>query len=177
MKVLSKVLCGLAMVLGVNGLFAQENKVQLTEKVSIVFPEKPATRDMQGVATLHTLRLADSSANFNVIVTNLEKSNGLTADVLEAAKLEPAFWEQAETAFIASLGADAKLVSKEMKQVGNQEALSMQVTSERNGKKTLFTVYILTEGVFSINVVYTNRSGQASETLRDNFFKSLAIKE
>lgn len=176
MKVLSKVLCGLAMVLGVNGLFAQENKVQLTEKLSIVFPEKPATRDMQGVATLHTLRLADSSANFNVIVTNLEKNNGLTAEVLEAAKLEPAFWEQAETAFIASLGADAKLVSKEMKQVGNQEALSMQVTSERNGKKTLFTVYILTEGVFSINVIYANRSGQASETLRDNFFKSLTIK-
>ncbi|MCU0375000.1 MAG: hypothetical protein MUF24_06805, partial [Chitinophagaceae bacterium] len=131
----------------------------------------------QGVSTLHTLRLADSSANFNVIVTNLEKSNGLTADVLEAAKLEPAFWEQAETAFIASLGADAKLVSKEMKQVGTQEALSMVVTADRNGKKSLFTVYILTEGVFSINVIYTNRTPQASESLRDNFFKSLTIKE
>ncbi|MCU0335173.1 MAG: hypothetical protein MUF62_09000 [Chitinophagaceae bacterium] len=96
---------------------AQETKVQITDKIAISFPEKPAVRDIQGVATLHTLRLSDSTANFNVLVNNLEKSNGFTADVLAAALLEPEFWEQAEQSFVAQLGAGSSVQKKEINQL------------------------------------------------------------
>jgi hypothetical protein len=47
---------------------SQETKIQLTEKVSISFPDKPDVRNMQDIATVYSLKLADSTANFNVVV-------------------------------------------------------------------------------------------------------------
>lgn len=44
---------------------SQETKIQLTEKVSISFPDKPDVRNMQDVASVYSLKLADSTANFN----------------------------------------------------------------------------------------------------------------
>lgn len=79
---------------------SQETKVKLTEKVSITFPEKPDVRNMQDIASVYSLRLADSTANFNVVVQNLAK-NGLNEEQIETAQLEPAFWEQLESSFIA----------------------------------------------------------------------------
>lgn len=35
---------------------SQDTKVQLTEKVSISFPEKPDVRNMQDVATIYSLK-------------------------------------------------------------------------------------------------------------------------
>jgi methylglyoxal synthase len=52
---------------------SQETKIQLTEKVSISFPEKPDVRNMQEIASVYSVKLADSTANFNVVVQNLLK--------------------------------------------------------------------------------------------------------
>lgn len=151
--------------------------MQLTEKVSISFPEKPATRDIQGIASVHTLRLADSSANFNAVVSNLEKSNGLSADVLESAQLEPSFWDQAEAGFVAQLGPDAKVLSKQVKQISGKQVLNLVVSTERNGKKSELTAYIFVQGVYSINIVYTKRTDSASAEAKNKFFSSLQIAE
>lgn len=157
--------------------FAQETKVQLTDKVSISFPEKPTTRDIQGMASIHTVRLADSTANFNAVVSNLEKSNGLSADVLESAQLDPGFWDQAQAGFVAQLGPDAKVLSKEVKQVAGKQVLNLVVSTERNGKKSELTVYIFVQGVYSINIVHTKRADNASVEAKNKFFNSLQIAE
>jgi len=94
---------------------SQETKIQLTDKVSVVFPEKPATRNMQDIGVQHTLKLSDSTANFYALATNLEKSSGMTADVLEAAQQESAFWEQLEKSFVAQVSSDASVLSSEVK--------------------------------------------------------------
>jgi hypothetical protein len=52
---------------------SQETKVQLTEKVSINFPEKPEVKNMQKGSSLYVVKLADGTANFNVVVQNLLK--------------------------------------------------------------------------------------------------------
>lgn len=156
---------------------AQETKVQITDKISILFPEKPAVRDIQGVATLHTLRLADSTANFNVVVSNLEKSNGFTAEVLAAAQLEPEFWQQAEAGFVGQLGAGATVAKKELKDLHGRQTLVMTVNSMAGGKPAELTVYIFLEGVYSVNVVHSKRNDQASLALRDKFFASLTMAE
>lgn len=157
--------------------FAQESKVKLTDKVTISFPEKPSVKDIQGIASVHSLSLADSTANFNAVVTNLEKANGLTADVLASAQKDPGFWDQAEAGFLAQVGADATLVSKEIKQVGSKQLLELVISIERNGKKRELTAYIFVDGVHSINVVYTKRADAASMAAKEAFFKSLTIAE
>lgn len=167
----------LALVLSPLAGFTQETNVKLSEKVSISFPEKPTTRDIQGITSVYTVRLADSTASFNAIVSNLEKSNGLSADVLESAQLEDGFWDQAEAGFVAQLGADAKVLSKEVKQIAGKQVLNLVVSTERNSKKSELTVYIFVQGVYSINIVYTKRAEAASVDTKDKFFKSLLITE
>ncbi|HMP91527.1 MAG TPA: hypothetical protein PKD90_01545 [Phnomibacter sp.] len=154
---------------------SQPATIQLAEGVSIQFPTQPERRDM-GPATLYTLRLADSTANFNAIVSDLQKGNGLDAETLEAAKLDPVFWEQTEQAFLASLGPNAKLKESKRKTVSNSEALELTIERAQDGKVSTLLVLIFTHGVYSFNVVYTNRNGQGSPALQDAFFSSIQIK-
>lgn len=158
---------------------AQETKIQLTDKVSINFPEKPNKREVQGMATVYTIRLADSSANYNVVVTNLEKSNGLTAEILESAQLEPSFWEQTESSFIASLGPDVnpKILSKEIKQINNQQVLYLVIGTNRNNKYAELTAYIFVNEIYSIKILYTKRNDSASIEAKNSFLNSLKINE
>lgn len=160
-------------------VFAQENKIQLTEKVSIEFPDKPNKRDVQGMATVYTIKLADSTANFNVVVTNLEKSNGLSADVLSTAQSEPGFWEQTESSFISSLGTDVNpnILSKEIIEINNQKILKLLIGTNRNGKYAELTAYIFVNDVFSIKILYTKRSENASTESKNKFLNSLKINE
>ena len=71
---------------------AQEVKQILTEKIQVTFPGQPVKRDL-GPAVTYAVRLADSTANFTAMVTDLEKANDLTADAIAEAMQEPEFWE------------------------------------------------------------------------------------
>lgn len=156
-------------------VMSQETKIQLTEKVSVVFPEKPATRNMQDIGVQYTLKLADSSANFYALATNLEKSNGMKADVLEAAQQEPAFWQQLEQSFVAQVSSDASVLSSEIKQMNGKQVLHLIINGTRNGKKLEITVYIFIDGVYTVNIVYQKRSEDASVDLKNKYFESLQI--
>jgi hypothetical protein len=154
---------------------SQETKIQLTEKASVVFPEKPTTINMQDIGTQHTLKLADSSANFYALAINLEKGSGMTEDVLEAAQQESSFWEQVEQSFVAQVGSDASVLSSEIKQIGNRQVLHLIVSGTRNEKKLEITVYIFIDGVHSVNIIYQKRSEDASVELKNKYFSSLQI--
>ncbi len=86
--------------------FAQSAEHKLTERISINFPE-PVKKQERGPTNLYLIKLADSTANFMVIVADLNKANGLDAATITAASMEPEFWDQAETAFLAQMGNEA----------------------------------------------------------------------
>ncbi len=153
---------------------SQETKIQLTEKVSISFPEKPDVRNMQGIASVYSLKLADSTANFNVVVQDLSK-NGLSAEQIESAQLDPSFWEQLETSFIAQLGSGTKILSKEIKKISSKDVLTLVISTERNGKKMEVSSYIFIEGVHTINIVHSKRNDSASQDVKNKFFNSINI--
>lgn len=153
---------------------SQETKIQLTEKVSISFPEKPDVRNMQETASVYSVKLADSTANFNVVVQNLEK-NGLTAELLATAKLDPEFWEQLGSSFIAQLGSEVKVLSKERRSIGSVEVLTLVLNTQRNGKKVEISAYIFTQGVYSVTIAHSKRNENASVDLKTKFFNSLNI--
>jgi hypothetical protein len=155
---------------------SQETKVQLTEKVSINFPEKPDVRNMQDIATIYSLKLADSTANFNVVVQNLGK-NGLTEEQIESAQLDLTFWEQLEASFIAQLGNETKVLSKEKKKISGKDVLILELSTERNGKKMEVRSYIFIDRIHSINIVHSKRSDGASVDIKNKFFNSLKIVE
>ncbi len=158
-------------------VMSQETKIQLTDKVSVVFPEKPATRNMQDIGVQHTLKLSDSTANFYALATNLEKSSGMTADVLEAAQQESAFWEQLEKSFVAQVSNDASVLSSEIKQISGRQVLHLIISGTRNGKKLEITSYIFIDGVYTVNIVHQKRSEDASADLKNKYFDSLNIEK
>jgi hypothetical protein len=155
--------------------FSQESKIQLTEKASIIFPEKPDVRNMQDIATVYSLKLADSSANFFAIIQDLEKNNGLTADQLEAAQAGPDFWLQLESSFVAQLGSETQVLTRERKKLGANEVLILVLSTLRNGNKMEVTSYVFIAGVYSINIIYNKRSDNASVDIKNNFFNSLIM--
>lgn len=167
----------LVLILCPFAVMSQETKIQLTDKVSVVFPEKPATHNMQDIGVQHTLKLSDSTANFYALATNLEKSSGMTADVLEAAQQESAFWEQLEKSFVAQVSSDASVLSSEVKQINGKQVLHLIVNGTRNGKKLEITVYIFIDDVYTVNIVYQKRSEDASADLKNKYFDSLSIEK
>lgn len=167
----------LVLILCPFAVMSQETKIQLTDKVSVVFPEKPLTRNMQEVGVQHTLKLADSTANFYALATNLEKSSGMTADVLEAAQQESAFWQQLEQSFVAQVSNDASVLSSEIKQISGRQVLHLIISGTRNGKKLEITSYIFIDGVYTVNIVHQKRSEDASADLKNKYFDSLNIEK
>ncbi|MCA6471273.1 MAG: hypothetical protein ACK5RI_10085 [Bacteroidota bacterium] len=158
-------------------VMAQETKIQLTEKVSIVFPEQPTSRNVQDINVQHTVKLADSTANFYALAINLEKSSGMTAEVLEAAQQESSFWEQLERSFVAQVSSDASVLSSELKQINERQVLHLLISGTRSGKKIEITAYIFIDGIFAVNVVHQKRDEGASVELKNRFFKSLQLSK
>lgn len=156
---------------------SQETKIQLTEKVSISFPENPDVRNMKEIASVYSVKLADSTANFNVVVLNLEKSNSLTAEMIETAQLDPSFLEQLESSFIAQLGSETKVLSREIKKISSKDVLSLVLTTQRGGNKVELSSYLFTHGVYNFNIVHSKRNDNASVELKNKFFTSLKITE
>jgi hypothetical protein len=156
---------------------SQETRVPLTDKVSVGFPEKPSLNDMRGMASIHTVKLADSTADFIAVVSNLQKSSGLTAGMLESAQSAPEFMDQLQAGFMGQLGPDAKVLSKEVKEIGGNKVLCLSATTERNGRKSELSVYLFVHDVYSINIVHRKRTDGASVDAKNAFFESLRIAE
>ncbi len=149
--------------------------LKLTDKVIVQFPEIPKKQDL-GPALLYNLRLADSTANFLALASDLQKSNGLDAATLSEASMQPEFWDQAEQSFMTSVGDGAKLITRDMKNVSGIDVMEMVITRPTdNGETNTLTVWIFVEGVYSLNFIHTNRGGKADAKKRDAFFSSIKI--
>jgi hypothetical protein len=158
------------------GATAQEAKVNLTDKLSVHFPAQPV-KQVSGPSSIYSLKLPDSTANFTALVTNLQEANGLNADVLEAAMAQPGFWDQVEAGFMQSLGSEAKAVSRALKSVEGKETLELVVErpASPGAVPSTLTVYILMDGVNTINLVHNNRNGNADDAMKAKFLSSLAV--
>lgn len=156
---------------------SQETKIQLTEKVSISFPEipeKPEVKNIQKGSSLYVVKLADGTANFNVVVQNLLEM-GQTTKQIESQQLNPSFWEQIEPTLIAPYGTETKVLAREFKKIGSKEVLSLVFSAVINGMNREISSYFFIEGVNSINIVHYKRADSASVELKNNFFNSLKI--
>lgn len=153
---------------------SQETKVQVTEKVSISFPGKPDVQNIQIGSTLYVVKLADGTANFNVVVQNL-LDIGLTTKQIKSQQLNPGFWEQMELSLIAPYGSETKVLAREIKKIGSKEVLSLAFSAVINGMNREINSYFFIEGVHSINIVHYKRADSASLELKNNFFNSIKI--
>ena len=152
---------------------AQEVKQTLTEKIQVTFPGQPVKRDL-GPAVTYAVRLADSTANFTAMVTDLEKANNLTADAIAEAMQEPEFWDQVEQGFLMQMGKDAKVVSRETKKIGQFEGREMVLERPNpTGGTAKITAWFFIEGKLSIYVVHNDRSGKADPALKAKYFASV----
>jgi hypothetical protein len=153
---------------------SQETKVQLTKKVSISFPGKPDVQNMEKGSSLYVVKLADGTANFNVVVQNLLEI-GQTAKQIKSQQLSPSFWEQMEPFLLAPYGTKTKVLARDIRKIGNKEVLSLVFSAVINGSNREINSYFFIEGVNSINIVHYKRAENASVELKNNFFNSIKI--
>jgi len=152
---------------------AQEVKQALTEKIQVTFPGQPVKRDL-GPAVTYAVRLADSTANFTAMVTDLEKANNLTAEAISLAMLEPEFWEQVEQSFLMQMGKDAKIISREPKKISQFEGRELVVERPNlTGGTSRITAWFIIEGKLSIYVVHNDKAGKADQALKAKYFASV----
>lgn len=151
---------------------AQSDTVKL-ERIQLVFPGKVKI-DEQGPAKRCQLRLADSTANFQVIQTDLS-SMGLDEATAIAMQAEPAFWDQTRDGMVAQLG-DAKLIKDEMLEYKGTKVMEllMERPSKEGGINRL-TLRILIVGTYMVQYGHTDRNGKSDASMRDAFFASLQI--
>lgn len=160
-------------VLGLSQAAAQSDTVKL-ERIQLVFPGKVKMEE-QGPAKRCQLRLADSTALFQVIQTDLGIM-GLDETTAIAMQAEPDFWDQNRDGLVAQLG-DAKLIKDEM--IDYKGAKVMQLHMERPSKEggiNHLTLRMLIVGTYMIQYGHTNRNGKADPVMRDTFLASLEIK-
>ncbi len=157
-------------LLGVFQSAAQSDTVKL-DRIKLVFPGK-VTTDEQGPAKRCQLRLADSTANFQVIQTDLS-AMGLDEATAIAMQAEPAFWEQTRDGLVAQLG-DAKLIKDEMLEYKGTKVMQLQMERpSKEGGINRLTLRILLVGTYMIQYGHTDRNGKSNPSLRDAFFNSL----
>jgi len=151
-------------------------KVMLDNAVSIAFPLKPVQGGNDANKSF-ILKLADSTANFIVAVTDLETTRGIDAATLQAAMEQEESWEQAKVAFMASMGSSAKLVKNEMTTVQNLNAMLLEIDRKSDkGDTNNLSVLIFVNGTKSYNIIFNNRGGKADKSLKEQFFKSIEVK-
>jgi|GEM_PF-598024 hypothetical protein len=155
-------------------LLAQSDTLRL-DRIRVVFPGKVQVEE-QGPAKRCQLRLADSSANFQVISIDLS-TMGLDETTAIAMQAEQAFWDQSRDGIIAQLGSDAKLIKDEMIDYKGAKVMQMQIErpSKDAGGVNLLTLRMLIVGTYMIQYGHTDRNGKADVQLRDQFLASLQI--
>lgn len=151
-------------------------KITLTEKVQISFPAKPVEASPANGQKSFILKQADSTANYIVAVSDLQVMMGIDAATLETEMEKEESWEQAKNGFVASMGADAKLIKDEMTTVKGTRALKLVLErkNDKGGINTL-TVLIFVNGTHSLNVMFNNRGGKADKKAEETFFNSIEI--
>lgn len=151
-------------------------KVILSNAVSISFPSTPI-QGGSAAAKSFILRQADSTATFIVAVSDMQASRGIDAAALQAAMEQEESWEQAKNAFMASIGASAKLVKDEMITVQNLRAMLLEIDRKNDkGETNNLSVLIFVQDVNSFNVIFNNRGGKADKALKEQFFKSIVVQ-
>ena len=151
---------------------AQTDTVKL-ERIQLVFPAKVTLED-QGAAKRCQLRLADSTANFLLIQTDLS-TMGLDEATAIAMQGEPEFWEQTRTGLVAQMG-DAKLIKDEMLDYKGTKVMQMELERpSKEGGINRLTLRTLIVGTYMIQYGHTDRNGKANAQVREAFFSSLQI--
>jgi hypothetical protein len=154
-------------------LLAQSDTLRL-DRIRVVFPGKVQVEE-QGPAKRCQLRLADSSALFQVVQVDLS-TMGLDESTAIAMQAEQAFWDQSRDGLVAQLGSDAKLIKDEM--IDYKGTKVMQMHLERPAKEggvNRLTLRMLIVGTYMIQYGHTDRNGKADVQLRDQFLASLQI--
>jgi len=156
------------------GLQAQSDTLRL-ERIRVVFPGKVQVEE-QGPAKRCQLRLADSSALFQVVQVDLS-TMGLDESTAIAMQAEQAFWDQSRDGLVAQLGSDAKLIKDEMIDYKGAKVMQMQIErpSKEGGGVNLLTLRMLIVGTYMIQYGHTDRTGKADAQLRDQFLASLQV--
>ncbi len=155
------------------GMQAQSDTLRL-DRIRVVFPGKVQVEE-QGPAKRCQLRLADSSANFQVIQIDLS-TMGLDESTAIAMQAEQGFWDQSRDGIVAQMGSDAKLIKDEM--IDYKGAKVMQMLIERpvkEGGVNRLTLRMLIVGTYMIQYGHTDRTGKADAQLRDRFLASLQV--
>ena len=154
-------------------LLAQSDTLRL-DRIRVVFPGKVQVEE-QGPAKRCQLRLADSSANFQVISIDLS-TMGLDETTAIAMQAEEAFWDQSRDGLVAQLGSDAKLIKDEMIDYKGSKVMQMHIERPaKEGGVNLLTLRMLIVGTYMIQYGHTDRNGKADVQLRDQFLASLQI--
>jgi hypothetical protein len=154
-------------------LLAQSDTLRL-DRIRVVFPGKVQVEE-QGPAKRCQLRLADSSANFQVISIDLS-TMGLDETTAIAMQAEQAFWDQSRDGLIAQLGSDAKLIKDEMIDYKGSKVMQMHIERPaKEGGVNRLTLRMLIVGTYMIQYGHTDRNGKADVQLRDQFLASLQI--
>ena len=161
----------IAFLLSSSFLFAQEAKVMVTPKTSVVFPSQPSKTE-NGPVTTFSYTAGDSLFVYTVAVVDLEATNGLSAETLALAAADPSFWDQAEGGFMNSMGAETKKIKREIRKINGKEAMYIEVEKPGpNGERMFCTAMILVEGKFSVNFVHVDKTKR--DPNRDKFFSSV----
>ncbi|MBM3431651.1 MAG: hypothetical protein FJX92_01430 [Bacteroidetes bacterium] len=149
---------------------AQADTVKL-ERIQLIFPGK-ITMEEQGPTKRCQLRLADSTANFQVIQTDLS-AMGLDETTAIAMQAEPEFWEQTRNGLVAQMG-DSKLIKDEMLDYKGVKMMQMEMERpSKEGGVNRLTLRTLIVGTYMIQYGHTNRNDKADVAVRDAFLSSL----
>lgn len=151
------------------------DKISLSEHVNISFPSKPMVNKAEGQQS-YMLKLADSTANLIVSVSDLKKLLDIDSATLAAAMETDESWEQAKNAIVTNLGSNVTLVKEEMLTFNNKKAMRLIMNKKTDkGDTNVLTVLVFTEGTNSYNVYFNSRAGKGNEKTKDQFFNSIEI--
>lgn len=157
------------------GIQAQSDTLRL-DRIRVVFPGKVQVEE-QGPAKRCQLRLADSSANFQVIQIDLS-TMGLDESTAIAMQAEQGFWDQSRDGIVAQMGSDAKLIKDEMIDYKGAKVMQMQIERpSKEGGVNLLTLRMLIVGTYMVQYGHTDRNGKADGQLRDQFLASLQVDQ
>lgn len=160
-------------------MYAQNpwEKIAVNDHVNFSFPEKPKINKSDGQQT-YILKLADSTANLIVAVTDLQALMGIDAPTLAAEMDKEESWEQAKNAFMNSLGTDATLIKEEMLNMRNTKSMRLIVNKKNDkGDTNVLTILIFAEGTNSYNVIFNSRGGKGNEKTKEQFFNTIEINK
>ena len=169
-----RLLCIAASLLFTFGASAQSDTVKV-DRISLIFPSKPQFEDGEP-AKIYRLKLADSSANFQLAVIDLS-AMGLDESTAIAMQAEPSFWDQSRSGILEQMGEEAKLIKDEFLDWNGTKVLQMQVDRpSKEGPVSRLTLRMLIVGTYMVQYGYTDRNGKADGQVRDQFLSSLTIK-